>query len=175
MANNCEYDLRAVSKSKETLEQFIAVMKYEHPDYYLYRVFEADPDSIVSYQDLFGVYISGDVGWSCYEWVHSSEDLNKKSGNGAHYISMRELCKRLDVGVEIFSREPGCAFQEHYVIDHTGTVLVDETEQWIVHWTDETGNLLDTPVETGGFSYYGDFLTCSEIFNEEEENKNESK
>ena len=174
MANNCEYDLKAVAKSKEALEQFIAVMKYEHSDYYLYRVFEADPDPIVSYQGLFGVHIAGDVGWSCYEWVHSSEDLNKKSGNGAHYISMRELCKRLDMGVEIFSREPGCAFQEHYIIDHTGAVLVDETEQWIVHWADENGNLLDTPVETGGFSYYGDFRTCNEIFNKKE-NKNESK
>ena len=41
MANNCFYHAKVVG-AKENVEEFVQMMKYEHPQRQFYRIFSAD-------------------------------------------------------------------------------------------------------------------------------------
>lgn len=179
MANDCFYSMIAVSKDKSALERLIKIMEYKDDEYFIYRCFSvSNGENIEKENDYYYVDITGEVAWSCTHWFETKEDKDclialgwdKETGkeiNGtAHYISLDLLCKKLGIGVEVFSQESGCCFQEHYLVNHDGTFVFNESTNWELNWCDENGDELDEPIEIGGFDYYEEFSSVEEIYGE---------
>ena len=164
MANYCVYSMVAVSKDKSALERLIKIMRYEDEEYYIYRCFSAVGNKIEENDGLYSVLIDGDVAWSCSKWFESTEDFNDISKTNAHYISLDLLCEKLGIGIELFSEESGNCFQEHYLVKHDGEIVFNESVEWTREWYDENDNLLDEPIERGGFEYYLNFSGIEEIY-----------
>lgn len=166
MANDCFYQMKVVAKDKETIERLISIMKYDDKEYYIYRCFEAMADEIKKEDDYFTTIISGDVAWSASDWFNGNENVKSKTEKGAHYVSVDILCKRLGFAVECFTQEPGMQFEEHYIVNNKGEIIIDETEDWGQNWEDEEGNELMEPEEWGGFDYWGNFNTAYDLWND---------
>lgn len=174
MANNCFYQIKAVAKNKEALERLVQIMQYKDSEYFIYRCFEAEAN-IYKDGDFYVADISGDVAWSCSKWFATEEnkgelivleydnEFNPTYGT-AHYISLDLLCKKFGIGIELFSEESGFQFQEHYLVNSNGDFEFNEREHWEQEWYDENDNLLNNPIESGGFEYYGCFNYPKEIF-----------
>ena len=169
MANNCFYTMNAVAKDKAVLERLLDIMNYRDNEYCIYRCFSADMVGETEEDGFYRMEISGYVAWSCTHWFDHEEELGNKGSTGAHYVTLDILCRKLGIGIELFSEECGCQFQEHYMVDHNGNVLWNERVEWTQEWEDEDGNELDEPIETGGFDYYCQFDDSACIYGEEEE------
>ena len=167
MANTCIYTMKAVSENKEALERLVSIMKYKDPEYFIYRCFEAH-SNIYKDGEYYVADISGDVAWSCSNWFGHEEkpdelivlkyDENMKEIYGtSHYISLDLLCKKLGIGIEVFSEERECCFQEHYMVNSEGEITINERVEWIEDWWDEA-------ITTHGFEYYCQFNYPCEIF-----------
>lgn len=187
MANNCEYSLKIVGRSKDAVMQAAHALDYKDfkDGYYLCRIFSAN---IFDYEESDGfcsVEVAGDCAWSvnacmfdeCYaSWRGAKLDEKKPEhfkdwqGNDCfmkEFVTMPILCKRLGVGVEIWSKEPGCEFQEHYIVDHNGEVNCQESIHWHEGWdVDDDGNYIEPNSEKdeGGFDDWGSFPDAGDIF-----------
>lgn len=165
MPNWCSYSMKAVSKSKDALDRLIRIMSYEDKEYYIYRCASATMTDEYPYGDYFAMYIEGEVAWSCGAWFDRIERFDDTIESGGHYVTLDILCERLGIAVELFGEESGMEFQEHYLCNPNGDVLWDEHVEWHQTWFDDDGNDLPEPIESGGFDYYGEFGTASEIYN----------
>ena len=184
MANDCAYMLKIVGKRKDAVMQAALALKYMDlkNGYYLCRIFSADITDAGEKGDFFTAEVSGDCAWSvnaCMfdesyaSWrglkLGEKEPRNFKDWQGndcftKEFVTMPILCKRLGVGVEIWSKEPGCEFQEHYRIDHSGEISCDET----VHWREgDDGCDWNDPnpeKDEGGFDDWGSYSDNEEIY-----------
>lgn len=129
MANNCCYDMRITGR-KENVNEFIRMMKWE--DEYaicgLGRVFSCyshEPEVIEG--DIVYVDVFGDCAWSV------STAMMARAGR-EH--SLESETERLGIIVEVYSSEPGCCFQEHYLINK-GWIEIDECVDYEEHWVEE--------------------------------------
>ena len=177
MANDCLYTIKAVAKEKSALERLVSIMEYKDPEYFIYRCFEAY-SNIFKDGDYYVADISGSVAWSCSNWfgheekpeelivLKYDENMNKTYGT-SHYITLDLLCKKLGVGIELYSEESGCCFQEHYLVDVNGNIIIDESCEWTQDWWDEENDCeRDEPITTGGFDDYCCFSYANEIYGE---------
>ena len=175
MANNCFYEMVAVAPKKETLERLISIMNYKDDEYFIYRCFSANDDGIYfdEKSKLYNVGINGDMAWGTSPWFEHTEKkdllimLGEKDGKTqygtAHLVSLDILCQKLDMGIECFAEESGCAFQEFHSANHLGEVYADSAE-WYEYWCDENGNELDEPRTEGGLDYMGDYSDYETIY-----------
>lgn len=76
-------------------------------------------------------------------WSGGGYDHN---GYKLKFVTLYEACKELNLDMEVYSEEPGCEFQEHYLYKD-GRVEVDETVRYWETFDEETGEF--TP--HGGF------------------------
>jgi hypothetical protein len=87
------------------------------------------------------------------------------------FVTLFEACKKWNIDMEVYSEEPGCCFQEHYlVID--GDIVCDDCTEWNeyciedfetkeeaeselgIEITDEEWNSGDIFISRGGFEYW---------------------
>lgn len=169
MPNYCVYNLKAVSKNKESLERLIKIMSYEDPEYYIYRCFECVPcsDEIYDNEDgLYSINITGTVAWSCKSWFETAEEVttcilgeDHPTYENYHYITLDLLCKRLDIAIDCFGVE--AKFQEHFIVDNNGEILVNERVDYYEYVDKETGRV----VGEGGFGdEYLEFRDCEDLY-----------
>jgi len=84
--------------------------------------------------DVITLHGDGDCAWSVYSCMFNGAIGTYMGDRGRDNekhksISIDDACGLLGVTIEIFSTEPGCCFAEHYLIDETGEVIInDETE-----------------------------------------------
>lgn len=176
MANNCYYVLKAVAKDEETLKRLVRIMNYEDDEFFIYRCFQAIEGEIKKEDNgLFSIIIDGDVAWSCTHWFETVEDFDSKNENldgtlvnNSHYISLDLLCEKLGIGLEVWSQESGCGFEEHYIVNRKGEIVINEEESWSQDWWDEENDCeREEPIETGGFEDWGSFCFANEIYYED--------
>jgi hypothetical protein len=155
MPNYCDYAIK-VTGYPSSLGKFIEVIKsdYNYNDLHfvksnkqhLYRVFRSDLCEFYNIGgDLFSAEIRGYCAWSVYScmmegdltYLSDSTKFDKAVTRGTieHGTSLIRLCKELNILLEAYSDEPGMVFQEHYVIDNFGNVLVDEEKDDVI-WYD---------------------------------------
>lgn len=134
MANDCCGFMRVASKSKETIERFERIMKYNDDEYFCYRVFQFDRNSDIEKDgDLFYADYFTDVAWGSNRWFYDEDepdnlihkgyennDCDKPIYGTAHYTSITHLSKILAFGVELWTYEPGCGFAEHAICNSAG-------------------------------------------------------
>lgn len=159
MANNAAYDLQAVAKDRQALERLISIMKYQDPEYFIYRVFSVEHEPIEEHEDgYFSVLIFGDVAWGTSSWFDGNENEEWKAhANDAHYITLDLLAPRLGIAVECYCEEEGCEFQSHHLCSHNGLVR-ERYADW--HRGDDD----DGEDDDGGLEDYGTWHKPSEIW-----------
>ena len=144
MANNCYYKM-CVTGQSENVREFIKIMqadyscKPEDPPH-MWRIFEAFETETEELGDsIIRTYIEGDCAWSVnscmfedgcsYQNQHKNDPNNKGT-------SVPAESKRLNLVIEIYSSEPGCAFQEHYLVAF-GEILIDDCVDWDEYYVDD--------------------------------------
>lgn len=191
MANDCSYMLKIVGKRKDAVMQAALAMQYEDfkDGYYLCRIFSADITDTEEKDGFFTVGVAGDCAWSVNACMFDESYASwrgAKLGKGPRhlfknwrgrdcvteeFVTIPILCKKLGVGVEIWSKEPGCELQEHYRVDHNGEINYNETVHWHEGWDeDDEGNYIEPnpDKDEGGFDDFGEYSTCEEIYGEED-------
>ena len=182
--------LKIVGKDEEAVMQAALALQYKDfkDGYHLCRIFSSDITDTEEKDGFFAVEVAGDCAWSVnscmFDESYASwrgaklgeqnpshfKDWQGKDCFTKEFVTMPILCKRLGIGVEIWSREPGCAFQEHYMVGHNGKVCCDEVVYWHVGWdVDDDGNYLEPNPEKdeGGFDNYGGYSGNEEIYGKE--------
>lgn len=131
MANCCFYWMQAASKSAEALNRLVSIMKYEDPQFHIYRVRECSEEPIVETtdrdgSDIYCISIQGDVAWSTHSWIddESANDSKKimswKPGMPSVYVTLPFLSREL--GVSMWCISEADDFSEWFHI-HDGKVL----------------------------------------------------
>lgn len=185
MANDCCGTMRVVAKDKRAIDRFEKIMQYEDDEFFCYRVFEFERTSTSKEGDLWVVDFSIDVAWSSHTWFHDKDkpgehiikgyyktevtlpsgeaiirdDWNNPIYGTAHYTSVKHLCKVLGIGVELWTTEPGCGFEEHAMADSLGRMKYEAAE-YREEYTDD-GEFVG---EKHGFEYFGDWHSASMIY-----------
>lgn len=183
MANNCEYTAMIVGRRRKDVERFIRILDYRDMEEGLCcrRTFSvARADGIQKVVDFYKTGIFGDVAWSvggC--WISpilmpGEEDHSYPNGKPMNHhfthdrkkcfsnlrVTVPQICKLLDCAMEVWSKEPGMGFQEHYLIDHDGELVIEDVTDWAEGNYEEdlnTHEMIQTSPELGGFDDYGDF------------------
>ena len=181
MANNCLFDMK-ITGGEEGIKELVSMLRWEgkFKGAGLGRVYSFEADEIEK-TNIPGVYQTrgaGDCAWSvltamCKEYRADAPSLESET-------------ERLGLVVEVYSSEPGCCFQEHYLFAK-GDLVIDECVDYEEHWvegpehleeyneeygTDFTPDMLDEngDVCIGGFGdSFGDFADVSEYFAFEKE------
>lgn len=177
MANTCEYTCLIVSKNKEAVQQMVNALKYQDfkNGYHLSRIFEADCDNgiLEGKNGTFIAEVVGTCAWSfggCafdehYAELHGSpayepkfevwRDRHTKEIHYANiFMPLDALCRGLDCGVEVWTKERGYGFQEHYIVNSSGTIKVLDHKDWAAGFdTDESGRFdgYNPEKDEGGF------------------------
>ena len=150
MPNYCDYDMKVVSKSKDSIDKLFSIMDYKDKTRQMYRVLDVNMDKVEREGNLFSCLFGGNVAWSCLYWVEKyDKDLS----------ILPELCKELGIGIELWSSEVGVGFQEHYVINKDGVVVVKECVDYREECNDD-GEVINTQ---GGFDNYGWYHNAENI------------
>jgi len=189
MANNCFYHCRIVGKNRENVRQFADAFKYKDftRGYYLCRIFSADDDGIFEDGDYFCCDVTGDCAWSAHECMMDQSygkwrgmDYGNpvfqvwRTGGEIRYsniaVTIHMLCKLLDCGCEIWSKESGMGFQEHFLVNHEGETIQEEACKWVEGYdVDENGQWIkDNPEkDVGGWDEWGENEFASTIYSGE--------
>ena len=173
MANVCSFSMCVVGAHSD-IEKFYNAMS-QKGNVYMGRGASAD---IVYEDDESRAFIDGWCKWS----IHSSLEecaismrmepevwhWGDVDAQNLQFVTMMEACEKWNLDVEVYSEEPGCCFQEHYVcrkgkmvcseivsyeeycIDDYETKEEAEKELCIVI-TDDEWDSGDTYISRGGF------------------------
>lgn len=156
MANLCEFSMKVVGENKENIETFFHMLTQKGTTY-MGRGAEAYLDGYNEENGKHSAEIYGDCKWS----IKASLILDAISMRTnpemwtfgktnwkdiLQFVTLYEASEQLNLDVEVYSSEPGCEFQEHYLCRH-GEVDIDE---W-VHYTEEYDEESDEYVKTGGY------------------------
>lgn len=116
MANICYVDV-SVKGTEVNVKEFIRAMKWQ--DEYkecgvgrIYEVFEIDE---FAWDGEYYAKLGCDCAWSVKSAMCNISNPN----------NLEKISKRLNLTIEIFSREPGIGFMEHFVVEN-GTVMCDD-------------------------------------------------
>ena len=140
MPNICNSTMYVIGKTEnvaELIKRLKAGYNYGDKNFkftskHFFRIF--DVYSIDEYENYAGnvLYaISFECAWSVYVCMFDGDttyysDIHRAYPDRFHGVTICETCKELQLQVEIWSEEPGVAFEEHYIIDAFGNITVDE-------------------------------------------------
>lgn len=93
---------------------------------------EADAGDAI-YEDCAGyfwLFISGNVARSAEPWFSGEDKTEERAENGARLTSLNTIAKELGVGIELWGHEEFYTFQQHFIVNAKGEVVVAETKDW---------------------------------------------
>lgn len=150
MANLCDFVMHVRGK-RENIEKFYDALT-QKGKIYMGRGAEAD------------IFLDDDIaeikGWCKWSVVSAlidnaismrtepnrwsfDEDVNE-----LEFITLIEACQKWNVDMEVYSEEPGCCFQEHFmVID--GELVIDECVEWNEYCIDDFETKEEAEAELG--------------------------
>lgn len=189
MANDCCGTMRVVSRDKGAIDRFEKIMQYRDDEFFCYRVFEFERTSMFEEDGYLVAEYSTDVAWGSDKWFRDSDNPDEKIRIGynkktyyredgtsyvaddwdspvygtAHYTSVTHLCKALGIGVELWTTEPGCGFEEYAIVDSLGRMTY-QTADYSEERTDD-GEIVG---EKHGFKDFGSWLPASAIYGRRE-------
>ena len=166
MSNDCCGNLKVVAKNKETLDRIVKILKYEDPEFGIYRCKVAQDSESYKDGDLWVKDIFVDGAWNCQQFFNYGNCPNRKfvvkTENGkevtAHYTDLCHIAKTLDCGFELYSIEPGMGFSEHLACNRFGK-MIDESSDY------EYGD--DGHEDFGDMDYFDEYMFSDEIYGKE--------
>lgn len=174
MPNYCDYEMKVRGNIDDVQEFYERMINYDHKPHF-WRVFSADiydiSDSALTHEeskigktgeegagkrnefwdsvkkdiknDVVSVKISGYCAWSvetCMGESGYAKDCPEDS------TSLQESSEELHLMIEVYSREPGMGFAEHYLYNN-GEEIENETADYEEFCYDEGENYIDRLVE----------------------------
>ena len=155
MANYCDYNMKIIgypSNVGKALEIIMQNYSYWSPTFlknpkpHLYRVFEANLGDMRNVtQSIVSMEVYGYCAWSVYScmmegpftYYNDFRPNNPDKKTTMDYISagtsLIQMCRDLNLYIEVYSDEPGMGFQEHIVINNFGKILIDDTHEGVIH------------------------------------------
>jgi hypothetical protein len=76
-------------------------------------------------------------------WAFSNADPAK-----LEFITLFEACRKWNLDMEVYSEEPGCCFQEHYVVVN-GDLIWEECVEWNEYCIDDYDSKEEAEAELG--------------------------
>ena len=156
MANICGFSMKVIG-TEENIEKFIDMIKQKGTVW-------MGRGAVVDFTDIeelengkYSCQIDGDTKWSVKaslvgdairmrteldKW-YFGDDVDKTK---LTFITLYEACEQLKLDMEVYSEEPGCGFQEHYVFAD-GQLVTEETTDYTEEYNEET----DKWESSGGF------------------------
>lgn len=139
-----------LEQRKEYLSHYPLVYKkgnqrlYADAEKHFFRIEDAYAERIVKEGSHYAGYIFGSCAWSVYCCMMPGDHSYYKSmceGEFAplaqeHATNLPKASEELGLAIEVFSKEPGCEFAEHYLIKK-GDVEVDEETKYSCYLYDE--------------------------------------
>lgn len=173
MANICSFSM-CVKGTHENIEKFYNAM-CQDGNIYVGR----GADAQIKYDDEDGVaFIDGWCKWSIISaMVDNAISMRTEPnmwgwGKGVdasklEFITLWEACGRWNIDMEVYSEEPGCCFQEHYLVVD-GQVVYEDCVEWNEYDLDDYETkeeaeeeleikITDEEWEEGGFISRGGF------------------
>ena len=147
MPNYCNYSMCVVGK-KENIEEFIKVIQADYDygnmvfnhDRHMFRVFEANHDEIEErYDGRYQTVINGYCAWSVSSCMLEGgyyKSVKRDYPDNFKGTTLDRESERLNLSIEVYSEEPGCCFQEHYIITD-GNIVCDECVDWSEIWVED--------------------------------------
>ena len=144
MANICDFSM-VVKGKKENIEKFINMME-QKGNVWMGRGAMVNRIDIEEFENgNYRCQIDGETKWSVIssmvdnaismrtepEKWYWGEDKSKLS-----FVTLYEACEQLELDMEVYSEEPGCEFQEHYLFVD-GNLVTDECVDYIEYYLDE--------------------------------------
>ena len=129
MPNYCDYTMKIVGDEKNCQEFLKRMKSYDEPNHF-YRIFAADVYEEKNEGAKSEVYINGYCAWSL-------ESCCRESGYSDGVDLFAVNTEELNLQMEAYSREPGLAFEEHYIYKQ-GNCLVDECRDITPWWWDDS-------------------------------------
>ena len=142
MANICDFSM-CVKGTHDDIEKFYNAMT-QNGNIYMGRGADAE----IQYEDEEGgAFIDGWCKWSIQsalidnaismrnepdKW-YFGDNIDKSN---LEFITLIEACRKWNITMEVYSEEPGCCFQEHYII-RNGVVEVDDCVDWYEYFLDD--------------------------------------
>ena len=123
MANICYVEGKVWAKSKSKIRSFIGWLK----EYKMLQVEETEEIQTLE-NGLFSQVFIGDCKWSIESSINNPSD---KKGD--------LTIKTNGIIVELWSQEPGCEFEEHYVVEN-GNITTNDTVDWTGVFIDDFEN-----------------------------------
>ena len=148
MANLCSFMMVVVGNTEENINLFLDMMN-QNGKTWMGRGAEASIDNIEHEDGKYRAEISGWCKWSVEaamvdNAISMREHPEKWSGHGKdddgnelRFITLYEACEELNLDMEVYSEEPGCEFQEHYLF-RDGILELEETEHYEEVYNEET-------------------------------------
>lgn len=131
MANMCDVQIIARGfKSKEDMQSLASFLKPSSTDQAFLPLFDNSVELIPEENKLIT------CGWT--KWTASGlmdVCLGKRKEDGV--VSLEDLAKQYNIVFEILGTESGCCVGEHYVIDETGSTVLEEFFNYYEFFTDD--------------------------------------
>ena len=133
MANICNFSM-CVKGNREDIESFYNALVQEG-NVYMGRGAEAE----IRYEDSTA-FIDGWCKWSVHSaLVHNAISMRTNpeiwawgedtDASQLEFLTLFEACREWNLDMEVYSEEPGCEFQEHYIC-LKGDVVCDECVEY---------------------------------------------
>ena len=142
MANICSFSMCVKGKRISDIEQFYDAMS-QNGNIYMGRGAEAE---IKYAAGKVRAYIDGWCKWSIQSalidnaismrWEPERWAFHGVNVNELEFVTLLEATKKWNLVVEVYSEEPGCEFQEHYIFDN-GIIVEDECVEYCEFWLDD--------------------------------------
>ena len=141
MANICSFSMYVRGKS-EDIQSFYDAM-CQNGNIYMGR--GADAELIMEDDD--GARIEGWCKWSIQSALIDNA-MSMRSNPGMWYfgdnvdaskfefVTLYEACEKWNLDMEVYSEEPGCCFQEHYMFVD-GDIVADECVEYYEYYIEE--------------------------------------
>ena len=169
MPNLCFFDMHAKG-APSALDAFENHFDYDAPPYFA-RVFDFSRygEHLAQDGDVVRCYF-GNCAWSLESCVVGNSPFSYAARSN-DIARLQDVCAALGVEVEAIATESGCGFAEHYVVDASGQMLVNEEHPYFELFYDEDDyssfseflcdNDLDPSLTEDDLDENGDLVVCA--------------
>lgn len=138
MPNICEFLMR-VKGTSENVDTFVEILQDKNCDNSkrFCRVFEAE----LCYEEVKPdetkvVEIAGNCAWSVHTCMCDGAGSYYEDATGGDATTLKEQSLFLNIDIEVYSKEPGIGFQEHYLYKH-GEEIENECRDYYEFYFDD--------------------------------------
>ena len=135
--------MTVVGKTKKSLRRLVDILLYKDPEFCLYRCRQNDfqdwEEEFAPVKDeqsgMWSMCLEGEVACSCAGWFKRMKRAcfygKKAEGGHGTFRVFQDICKALNIGVELYAADEEQCVQEHYAVNHLGRLIHSETEEFV--------------------------------------------